>query len=119
MRKFLRSKTIAVILCIAMAVPVYGAADETLYTDESYSSPVNELSEEESVYDEILMDDTARDETGYDDMSYDGITMEETASEDMIFNAEEPEEPEDIFAETVQEDEYAGDDEGTDQVFNP
>ncbi len=119
MRKFLRSKTIAVILCIAMAVPVYGAADETLYTDESYCSPVNELSEEESVYDEILMDDTARDKTGYDDGSYDGITMEETASEDMIFDDAEPDDPEDIFAETVQEDEYADYDEGTDQVFNP
>lgn len=119
MRKVLRSKTIAVLLIIAMTVPVYGAADETLYADESYGSPVNELSEEQSVYDEILMDDTARDETGYDDGSYDGINMEETASEDMIFNAEEPEDPEDIFAETVQEDEYADYDEGTDQVFNP
>ena len=78
MRKFLRSKTIAVILSIAMAVPVYGAADETLYTDESYGSPVNELSEDETVYDELLQDDTVYDENGYDDGSDGGMVMEET-----------------------------------------
>ncbi len=117
MRKILRSKTITVILIIAMAVPVYGAADETLHTDELYGSSQNEMSEDETVYDEMPSDDYVFDENGYDG-SYDVMTMEESSSEDMIFDDAEPDDPEDIFDEMELEDEFDSDDEA-DLDFNP